>query len=378
MYILVSILSATLGLMFIWAFCALFNGEDRHLLAPQASHQLPTPRFGGVAVLLAIFISILISGGKIDFTLLICTVPVFIFGLIEDFGRSTAPRIRLAIAAIATLLGIAVFGIWIDRVDVPGIDLAFAWAPVGILFTVFAVTGLVHAINLIDGVNGLASGKVILSSWALALIAAKFNEPLIAHLATLVMFATIGLFILNFPLGRIFMGDAGAYSLGFILGWMIIFLMHRQPEISAWAMLCVIFWPVMDTVFAIGRRRFSNGRADQPDRLHFHQLIMRFWRIMSGGKLSKTVANPLATATILPLAALPVLGGVIFVDQPMVSFLVVAAAVLSFWLTYALAIFVIRRRRLRRYLGRMTLPIYGFFLSSEHRLEASQRATPAE
>ena len=166
---------------------------------------------------------------------------MFVFGLIEDLGRSTSPRIRLAVAAIATLLGIAVFGIWIDRVDVPVVDFAFAWAPVGIAFTVFAVTGLVHAINLIDGVNGLASGKVILSSGALALIAAKFNEPMIAHLATLVMFATIGLFILNYPLGRIFMGDAGAYSLGFILGWMIIFLMHRQPEISAWAMLAVIF-----------------------------------------------------------------------------------------------------------------------------------------
>ena len=192
------------------------------------------------------------------------------------------------------------------------------------------------------------------------------------------MFATIGLFILNFPLGRIFMGDAGAYSLGFILAWMIIFLMHRQPEISAWAMLAVIFWPVMDTVFAIGRRRLSNGRADQPDRLHFHQLIMRFWQIMSGGKLSKKVANPLATATILPLAALPVMGGVVFVDQPMASFLVVAAAGFSFWLTYSMAIFVIRRRQLRRSIGRMTLPIYGFFLSSDQQADASQGATPAE
>ena len=201
---------------------------------------------------------------------------------------------------------------------------------------------------------------------------------MIAHLATLVMFATFGLFILNFPLGRIFMGDAGAYSLGFILAWMIIFLMHRQPEISAWAMLAVIFWPVMDTVFAIGRRRLSNGQADKPDRLHFHQLIMRFWQIMSGGKLSKKVANPLATVTILPLAALPVMGGVVFVDQPMASFLVVAAAVFSFWLTYSLAIFIIRRRQLRRLIGRMTLPIYGFFLSSDQQKQVSQRATPAE
>ncbi|XAT60436.1 UDP-phosphate N-acetylglucosaminyl 1-phosphate transferase [Rhodobacteraceae bacterium Araon29] len=378
MYVLATILSMGIGLFFIWAYHTLFKGEDRHLFAPQASHQLPTPRLGGSAVLLAIFITILISGGKIDVELLLCTIPVFVFGLIEDLGRSTSPRIRLAVAAIATLLGIAVFGIWIDRVDVPVVDFAFIWAPVGIVFTVFAVTGLVHAINLIDGVNGLASGKVILSSGALALIAAKFNEPMIAHLATLVMFATIGLFILNYPLGRIFMGDAGAYSLGFILGWMIIFLMHRQPEISAWAMLAVIFWPVMDTVFAIGRRRFSNGRADKPDRLHFHQLIMRFWEIMSGGKLSKKVANPLATATILPLAALPVAGGVIFVDQPLNSFLIVMVSVGVFWLTYSLAIFVIRRRRLRHFIGRMTLPIYGLFLSSDQRSEPTERATPAE
>ena len=378
MYILATILSAALGLLFIWAYHKLFKGEDQHLFARQASHQLPTPRFGGGAVLLAIFITILISGGKIDIELLLCTIPVFVFGLMEDFGRSTSPRIRLAVAAVATLLGISVFGIWIDRVGIPFIDLAFVWAPVGILFTVFAVTGLVHAINLIDGVNGLASGKVILSSGALALIAAKFNEPLIAHLATLVMFATIGLFILNYPLGRIFMGDAGAYSLGFILGWMIIFLMHRQPDISAWAMLAVIFWPVMDTVFAIVRRHFSNARADKPDRLHFHQLIMRFWEIMSGGKLSKKVANPLATATILPLAALPVVGGVIFVDQPLASFLVVAASCALFWLAYSLAMYAIRRRRLRHVIGRLTSPVYRLFLNTGQSSQANEAATPAE
>ena len=99
---------------------------------------------------------------------------------------------------------------------------------------------------------------------------------------------------------------------------------------------------------------------------------------MSGGKLSKNVANPLATATILPLAALPVMGGVVYVDQPMASFLVVAAAVFSFWLTYSLAIFIIRRRHLRCFIGRVTLPVYGFFLSSDQQKKAAQSATPAE
>ena len=192
------------------------------------------------------------------------------------------------------------------------------------------------------------------------------------------MFATIGLFILNFPMGRIFMGDAGAYSLGFILGWMIIFLMHRQPEISHGRCL-VIFWPVMDTVFAIGRRRFANGRTDKPDRLHFHQLIMRFWEIMSGGKLSKKVANPLATATILPLAALPVVGGVIFIDQPLASFFVVAASCASFWLTYSLAMLVIRRRLLRHLIGRLTAPVYGLFLDpSINHSQVSRRHRPID
>ena len=81
MYVLATFLSASIGLSIIWAYHAFFNGEDRNLLAPQASHQTPTPRFGGSAVLLAIFITILISGEKIDFELLICTVPVFVFGL---------------------------------------------------------------------------------------------------------------------------------------------------------------------------------------------------------------------------------------------------------------------------------------------------------
>ena len=99
--------------------------------------------------------------------------------------------------------------------------------------------------------------------------------------------ATLGLFMLNFPQGRIFLGDAGAYTLGFLLAVSFITLQSKNPEISAWAIMLIIFWPIVDMAHAILRRRLKHNRADRPDFLHFHHVVMRSLIIYSSGRLTK-------------------------------------------------------------------------------------------
>ena len=73
------------------------------------------------------------------------------------------------------------------------------------------------------------------------------------------------------------MGDAGAYCIGSIISWQIIILLDRNPELSAWSLLAIVFWPVMDTLFSIYRRIMKGNSTNKPDLLHFHQLVMRFF-----------------------------------------------------------------------------------------------------
>mgnify|MGYP000188316923 CR=1 FL=1 len=134
--------------------------------AVQSSHSVPTPRLGGVAIVAALSLgSFLIPGDFGDATslLLLCLAPLLSAGLWEDIGKGVSPRGRMALAALSSLLVVAAFGIWVERVGVPAADWALGFAPVGIAFTIFAVVGVTNAFNLIDGINGLCSGCAMMA-----------------------------------------------------------------------------------------------------------------------------------------------------------------------------------------------------------------------
>jgi UDP-N-acetylmuramyl pentapeptide phosphotransferase/UDP-N-acetylglucosamine-1-phosphate transferase len=198
-----------------------------------------------------------------------------------------------------------VFQAWLPRVDIPVLDLAFAWAPLAIPFTIFICVGVTHAFNLIDGVNGLSSTISIIAAFALATIAHEAGLPGHRDALLLVAIAVGGFVVLNFPFGLLFLGDAGAYVIGHTLVWTAVSILWLAPNVSAHAVLLVFFWPVADTLLAVWRR-MSNGKdVSSPDRLHFHQLVMRAIEISYIGRARRSLSNPLATTIILPLALAP-------------------------------------------------------------------------
>ena len=125
----------------------------------------------------------------------------------------------------------------------------------------------------------------------------------------------LGFMVLNFPLGRIFLGDGGAYALGHLLVWSAIILINSSTEISTFAILLIFFWPVADTGLAIWRRWKLGNPTDRPDRLHFHQLAMRFLEIRFFGRDRREITNPLATLILIPLISAPQLLGILFWDN---------------------------------------------------------------
>ena len=297
------------------------------LKAVQSSHIVAVSRIGGLAVFfsLALLVPLSFYFSLIEQKLIWLTfsaIPLFAAGFLEDLGYHVSPRKRLAAAFISSILVILIFDVWVTRLDIPFVDNLFNFAPLGILFTVFAAAGVSHAFNLIDGLNGFSSYVTISIALSLSLIAVEGNQRDISVYFWLLI-SIVGVLILNFPNGKIFLGDAGAYLLGHILVWLAIILVNLDKSIHSFAILLVFFWPVADTLLAIWRRWQMGARADRPDRLHFHQLTMRVLEIKFFGRRKRNISNPLATCILVPFVSVPQLLGVIFAREPTMSFIII-------------------------------------------------------
>lgn len=357
-----SLVSAAIALIIVRFKFLLASSMSRSLGARQASHKVPTPRLGGLAILIGILATLVLGLRDFNYIVFLAVLPVFLSGLFEDFGYETSPKLRLLVMAISAVIVTLATGEVVSSVDVDFVDKVFALPVIGLIFTIFAVVGLTNGVNLIDGVNGLASSKVIFASLALSYVAAQHGDTALFTAALLIAAATLGVFVVNFPFGRIFMGDAGAYSLGFILAWIVILLNERHPEISAWSLLCIISWPIFDTGFAIIRRLKSGAATDRPDHLHFHQLVMRAWELISAGQMPRSVSNPLATVTIWPLTLPTIVLGAVYCEDNSIGIAAFFISAGLFWGSYASSIYVLRRRILRQAVGHIVRTGYSLTL----------------
>ena len=136
--------------------------------------------------------------------------------------------------------------------------------------------GVANAINIIDGFNGLAAGSLIIMFASFAWVAHQVGDDLVFGLAILYGALVLGFFLVNFPLGKIFLGDGGAYFAGFLLAALGVLLPMRNPETSAWTAILICAYPVIETLASMRRKQRRDGHSvGQPDRVHFHMLAHR-------------------------------------------------------------------------------------------------------
>ncbi|HLU15379.1 MAG TPA: glycosyltransferase [Burkholderiaceae bacterium] len=248
---------------------------------PQAMHTRAAPRVGGLAVVAGSLAGLLVLGPR-NMTLtwlwpvlFIAALPVFVAGLLEDITKDVGASKRLLAALISAAIAWWLVG-GVSRVGIVWADWLLSYWPVSLLFTMFAVGGCTHALNIVDGMNGLAGMIATLMAASLALVALQVGDIPISLIATSLACATLGFLVWNFPFGRVFLGDGGAYFLGFMLAELAVQLVVRNPGVSPFYALAVLFYPVFETMFSIWRRRFKRGTpVDQPDALHLHQLVFR-------------------------------------------------------------------------------------------------------
>lgn len=280
----------------------------------QKMHAHPTPRIGGLAIVAGVFAAYVFAKPErqtILGSLLLAGLPAFAFGLAEDITKKVSVMARLLATMASGVLGWWLTGISLRGIDLPFVDHLLLWTPLSIAFTAFAVGGVANAVNIVDGFNGLASGFVLIAFIGLAIIAGASGDMDLALACLAIAGAMIGFWVVNWPLGKIFLGDGGSYFGGFALAWACVLLIERNPGITAFAALLVCIHPVTEVLFSIYRRRIRGIHPGHPDRLHLHSLLMRrvvrpaLQRMLPHDPyLAQLLRNP-ATGLLLALMTLP-------------------------------------------------------------------------
>lgn len=270
------------GLLIRYRYWHLRFSGDHDLNGPQKFHQNITPRIGGIAIAAGYLVAIVLGAflnplPGMSLTLIgLAALPIFAAGITEDLTKCISAKIRLIAAFVSGLLFLYFFEIDSIRLDVPVVDYLMAYPIVAICFLALAIAGLSNAYNIIDGFNGLASMVAIIATSAILYVAFKVQDPLVMSLALITIGSIIGFFIWNYPKGLIFLGDGGAYLIGFFIALASILLVVSNPLVSPWFALLVNAYPIFETLFTIWRRLIYQRRnPGLPDAAHFHSLIYR-------------------------------------------------------------------------------------------------------
>lgn len=350
----------------------------------QSVHSGDPPRAGGLAMALALTASAGVTAWP-DWTAIILSgLPVLVASLAEDSGMPVAPGWRLAAAAVASLACALTLDGFLPTMEAipggaPGV-VPGGGAIAAVMATLLLTTGLCHAFNLIDGLNGLSAGTGVIVALSLGAVAIASGQPQWAMACGMVLAALTGFLCLNYPGGWLFAGDAGACLIGHLLAWIAVAMLIGDPGISPWSMLLIFFWPLADTGLAL-LRRLVRGRAfSRPDRRHIHHVVLRLVQALlfdgapgpgralgggaagggaaqvcnprAAGRLSGRAANPLATAAILPCAAVPACLGVWLWNSPAAALIALVAMTLSVAVFYGIGMLampgVLRRSAARR------------------------------
>lgn len=268
-----------MGLIFAFVFSYGFNlaiiwlAHKGHLFLddqekPQRVHKEAVPRIGGLGIFIA---SLLMIRHPLGGKLVLSAVPAFLAGFFEDLIAGISPRVRLVIMTFSAVLGIHLLGAAVNDLEAFRIPL-FLTVPL----TLLLVVGATNAVNIIDGLNGLASGFCLIALAAFAVAAHWSGDSDLSYILPRLILPVLGFFVLNYPRAQIFLGDSGAYFLGFVTVEAGLLLIHRNPGVSKFFPLFIMFYPIWEVLFSIYRRRFYKKlHATAADRLHLHTLLFK-------------------------------------------------------------------------------------------------------
>ena len=288
------------------------NYTGDNLKGVQKIHNDFIPRIGGLGIFLSLIMTIIVVftiGIELRYIettnlIIMSCFPCLFVGVLEDFTKNISPFQRLLGTFLSGLLGFLLTGYFINEINIPVIDQLLSNKFIALFFTCLAVAALSNSINIIDGLNGLSSGSIIISLILIAFVASFVKDQQILYSSIFFIIPIIIFFFFNWPFPKVFLGDGGSYFYGGILAWLIIILENRNAELNyVLLFLCVLF-PAWEIAFTVLRRFLLKQNIFRPDLLHFHSLFNKYIQKKLINSNFKKYSNSISSSIILFLFAI--------------------------------------------------------------------------
>lgn len=238
-------------------------------------HQKIMPRLGGLAIYISFVIGVLIIKPVSPYleSILLGSTIIIITGILDDIFE-ISPKLKLIGQLAAASVVIFWGGVQVQFINLPFSDGILEFGFLSIPITLLWIVGITNAINLIDGLDGLAAGVSSIALITISGMAILFGNPFVTIIASIVMASTVGFLFFNFYPAKIFMGDTGALFLGFMISVLSLLGFKTSAFISFIIPIIILGVPISDTFFAILRRIVNKKPLSAPDKSHLHHCLL--------------------------------------------------------------------------------------------------------
>jgi UDP-GlcNAc:undecaprenyl-phosphate/decaprenyl-phosphate GlcNAc-1-phosphate transferase len=281
-------------------------------------HAKIMPRLGGLAIYISFIIGFLVLRPTDEFLypILIGSFIIIVTGILDDIYELSA-KVKLGgqlLAAIVVVVG----GVQVTYINLP-FDAVLHFGIFSIPLTILWIVGITNAINLIDGLDGLAAGVSSIALIVISGMAIYMGDVFVASMGMIVLGSTLGFLLYNFHPAKIFMGDTGALFLGYMISVLALLGFKNVTVISLIVPVIVLGVPISDTFFAIIRRIVKKQPLSSPDKSHLHHCLLRL-----GYSHRQTVLMIYAMAGIFGIAAVILSKAEMWVSAVVITILLLA------------------------------------------------------
>lgn len=302
----------TIFLIFFWNKNNQLKLISENYTGIQKIHTGSIPRLGGLISYASLFIFSFLNSQSILIKFLILLLPLVIISLKEDLFHNVSAHFRLSAIFISALLILYFTNIDFPYIEIPFIESILDNSFFKLFFMALCLTVLSNGLNIIDGTNGLLNFTVLSQLISLLLFSYFVSDyEVISIIIPIMAIILINLFF-NFPYGKIFAGDLGAYFYGFIVGFITIYFFGRNENLLSWNAALILFYPVFEVLFSYIRKIINNHSPFEPDPHHLH-LKCFFW--LEKKTQSTLKANYLTTLYLFPVWILPFILFLFFHDN---------------------------------------------------------------
>ena len=288
-----------------WWLCKKAKPNSNNLTELQHIHIYPVARVGGAGVFGSVMVSLFFFSdqlGQVSVLTLLAALPAAVLGWLEDVQSNVSAIFRLLGTILSGFLFYKLVSYSIKHCDILICDYIVSIELIAVFLTILAFAACANGFNMIDGLHGLASGSAMIMLAAFSFVSFAVDDKELGFLSISVFASVMGFWVLNFPFGKIFLGDGGAYFLGLVIASIAVMITERNELVSPFFSLIIVIYPIYEVARSTIRRlNIASSKTFQADRGHIHSVW--FQLIQNKTDYNPVLQNSFAggTSLLLPI-----------------------------------------------------------------------------